>query len=304
MKNLTIIGFGNQAKAWALNLRDSGWQITIGLRPNSSSISLVKELNFEISTLDEIKENSVIAVLTPDDTHYEIVKHISQKIKKAKFIFAHGYSLLYTPIPKEFHTYEHILIAPKAIASELRYQYETKGKNGGVYSFEYLQDKKEKKQYLELAKDLGLTSLYEATISDETKADLFSEQSILCSTLPYAALYSFNELRKNGVSKEVAFFECWHEVKLIANTLINVGPEKFFKLISPNALIGSEIVHQCLFDQQYMKKLSEIFQSIDNGQFDENLSKIDIDKTRNEITNFWKKQELTQVYNELKKDLY
>lgn len=304
MKKLVIIGFGNQAKAWALNLRDSGWDVLIGLRSNSTSMDLIKELGFNFISLEKIPENSKIAVLTPDDSHFEIVQKISQFTKSAQFIYAHGYSLEYTSLTKEFNSYDHILLAPKAIASELRYEYETKGKNGGVYSFEYLKNNSNKDFFLNLAKDLGLTSVYEATISDETKADLFSEQSLLCSTLPYAALYSFNELRRNGVSQEVAFFECWHEVKLIANTLIKLGPEEFFKLISPNALIGSEIGHQCLFDREYLKKLNDIYQSIENGSFNDNLSKIDINKVRSEINNFWSKQELSQVYKNLKDGLY
>ena len=201
-------------------------------------------------------------------------------------------------------------MAPKAIASELRFQFETGGKNGGVYSFEGLssfeglKDESKKDWLLQLGSDLGLNSLHEATFADETKADLFSEQSLLCSTLPYAAVHSFNQLRKNGISKEVAYFECWYEVKLIVDTLIKIGPEKFFTLISPNALIGSEIGRSALFNDQYLKTLDDIYKHIDSGNFSNQLENINIDEVRSSVLDFWKNEELTQLHNQMQEDLF
>ncbi len=302
-KEIAIIGFGNQAKAWALNLRDSNWKVTIGLRSNSCSIVLAEKLGFEIFDLDQKVDISLFAILTPDDTHHEIVTKLDQINKNSTYIYAHGFSLLYTSLAKEVLS-NHVLIAPKAIASELRYEYEVDGKNGGVYSFEYLKDKNIKDDLLNLAKDLGLTSLHEATIEDETIADLFSEQSLLCSTLPYAAVHSFNKLRENGVSAEVAFFECWHEVKLIANTMVKLGPQRFFELISPNALIGSEIGKSVFFDDTYSKNLHDIFLNIKDGSFKKQLDKSSFKQTKDEVLRFWKEQELTHVHSKLEQELY
>ncbi len=303
-KELAIIGFGNQAKAWALNLRDSGWKISVGLRPNSSSIELCEQMNFQHFDYTSDHSYDSYAILTPDDTHSDIVKNISKINSKASFIYAHGFALVYDNVLVELENHNHILLAPKAIASELRYQFEIKGKNGGVYSFEGLKEIQKKNFYLSLGSDLGLSSLHEATIEDETKADLFSEQSLLCSSLPYAALYSYNQLRQSGISKEVAYFECWYEVKLIADTLIKIGPEKFFDLISPNALIGSEIGKSVLFDDNYKKKLNDIYNHINSGEFNRQLSNVDINLTRSNILKFWQNEELTQVHNQLKDDLF
>lgn len=304
MKELAIIGFGNQAKAWALNLRDSDWKIMIGLRPNSSSMSKCEELGFEYFDYTQSNAFSFFAILTPDDTHLEIVKTIHQNKSTANFIYAHGFALSYTNLLEEFKNSNHVLIAPKAIASELRYQYEIKGKSGGVYSFQGLKDLGLKDFFLKLGKDLGLNSLHEATYQDETKADLFSEQTLLCSTLPYAALYSYKQLRQRGISKEVAYFECWHEVKLIADTLMKVGPEKFFDLISPNALIGSQIGHSVLFNNEYLKKIDEIYNHIESGEFSAQIEKTNIKQVRKDILTFWQEQELTHVHNRLKDELY
>jgi ketol-acid reductoisomerase len=306
MKKLAIIGFGNQAKAWALNLRDSGWEISIGLRPGSASVELASKLNFSTFNYLEANQHLLFAILTPDESHHEIVNSIykskSGQEGELSFIYAHGFSLQYTDL--RLLDCNHILLAPKAIASELRYEYETKGKNGAVYSFEYLKDKSLKENLLSLGKDLGLTSLHEASIKDETIADLFSEQTLLCSTLPYAAVHSFNKLRQKGISQEVAFFECWHEVKLIASTMVKLGPEKFFNLISPNALVGSEIGKSTLFNDEYNKKLDDILEHITSGNFKEDIDNTDFQTIKSDVLTFWKNQELTHVHQRMEQDLY
>ena len=304
MKNIAIIGFGNQAKAWAMNLRDSGWKVKIGLRPTSNSMALASELGFETFNYTETNSEKNFAILTPDDTHFDVVKTIGEYNKNATFIYAHGFGLLYTELQTQFNEANHLLLAPKAIASELRFQYETKGKNGGVYSFEGLKDKGLEEWSLALGKDLGLNSLHEATIEHETKADLFSEQSLLCSVLPYAALYSFKQLREAGISKEVAYFECWYEVKLIVDTLIKIGPEKFFNLISPNALIGSEIGRSAIFTDHYFIALNNIYNHIQSGEFEKQLKNVNIDQVRKDVLKFWQKEELTTLHQTMQKELF
>jgi ketol-acid reductoisomerase len=303
-KEIAIIGLGNQAKAWALNLRDSGWKVSIGLRSNSRSIENAKSLNFETFDFTQPNQFHSYAILTPDDTHYEVVTTIAQHNKEATFIYAHGFALLYTKLLTEQKHANHVLLAPKAIASELRFQYETKGKNGGVYSFEGVHDERIKNWTLQLGKDLGLSSLHLATIEDETKADLFSEQSLLCSILPYAALYSFKQLREEGISKEVAYFECWYEVKLIVDTLIKIGPDKFFNLISPNALIGSEIGRSAIFTDDYFKALHQMYQHIQSGNFEKQIAKVNINQVRKDVLAFWENQELTKLHHQMQKELF
>lgn len=311
-KEFGIIGFGNQAKAWALNLKDSGYQVTIYLRANSPSHQIAQQMSFTTSTIDKIKE-SYLAILTPDETHPQILEQLKNYHNKT-ILYAHGYSLHYDLLAEQYPQFEHILCAPKAIASELRFQYQTNGAIGGVYSLEKVKKKntienkrqKENKSewILGFAKDLGLTDFYPATIADETKADLFSEQSLLCSVLPYACLNSYNKLREQGISKEVAFFETWYEVKLIADTLMQVGPQKFFNLISPNALLGSEIGKDLLFDQGYKEKLNILYTKIEDESFIEQIKTTDMEKLRESVTSFWQHQELTHTFNEMGSQIY
>lgn len=305
-KEFGIIGFGNQAKAWALNLRDSGYNITIYLRADSPSHQIAQEMGFQTQKLEQI-HSSFIALLTPDETHLTILEHLKyNKNEKLTILYAHGHSLYYENLAHRFPQFSHILCAPKAIASELRFQYQTKASIGGVYSLEEIgQDPSSHEAWLlSFAKDLGLTAFYPATIADETKADLFSEQSLLCSVLPYASLNSFNKLRAQGISKEVAFFETWYEVKLIADTLMQLGPQKFFNLISPNALIGSQIGKELIFDDQYRAKLHELYSKIEDESFLQQVKETDIDQLRQKVANFWQEQELTQTFNQLAPMLY
>ena len=301
-KEFGIIGFGNQAKAWALNLRDSGYEVTIYLRPDSPSHQLVTELGFPTSNFENFA-SSFVALLTPDETHFRILEQLAH-ISNLTILYAHGHSLYYDQLAEKFPHFEHILCAPKAIASELRFQYQTNGSIGGVYSLEKTRDHNLETWLLDFAKDLGLNVFYPASIADETKADLFSEQSLLCSVLPYASLNSFNKLREKGISKEVAFFETWYEVKLIADTLIQVGPQKFFEMISPNALIGSEIGKELLFDENYKNKLNELYTRIEDESFLKHVKETDIEQLRTKISNFWKDQELSQIFKDLAPKLF
>ncbi|MCO4753280.1 MAG: hypothetical protein KC478_02305 [Bacteriovoracaceae bacterium] len=304
-KKLAIIGFGNQAKAWALNLRDSGYEIFIGLRPGSLSFEIARSLNFETFEVS----NGVnlpcedVALLTPDDTHLEIAQLLSNE--DVNLIFAHGYSIYFHKLSSKFPNINCLLLAPKAIASELRMQYEVGGKLGGVYSVELAKDKELSLQLLKkLAFDLGIKSFHPTTIEGETKADLFSEQTLLCSTLPYSALYAFNKLIEKGVNEQTAYFECWYEVKLIADAMVKMGPVKFFELISPNALIGSEVGHRELFDQDYFDKLEKIYQNIDNWEFEKELSQTNIQQMKDMIAKRWSDQRLSKVHDIMAKELY
>lgn len=304
-KELCLIGFGNQARSWALNLRDSGYKMSIGLRQSSQSADLAKNLGFEVFDYTQSLPSPHAAILTPDHTHRQVLE--SMRIKPEALIFAHGHSLAYGQLHKTFPQINHLLLAPKAIASELRFQYEIKGTVAGVYSCELIElERKSHYEGLikELAADLGISSLHFSSVEDETKADLFSEQSLLCSMLPYCALYSFNKLVDKGISPTTAYFECWHEVKLIATAMVEMGPEKFFELISPNALIGSQVAKKVFFDEAFHQKLEQIYDDIDTGKFEELLKACDFERTQKEVLAFWKDSPLNQTHNLLAEQLY
>ena len=309
MTDLTIIGFGSQAKAWAANLRDSGFNISIALRENSSSKELVLKKGFKLLQLEtsELSEVNNFALLTPDHTHLEtLTNNISFLKDKVNFIYAHGYSYSAFALKEKFPKVNHLMLAPKAIASEVRFQYENDGKLGAAYSVEDDLNSKEtsRELILHIAKSLGITAgPFEASFLEETNADLFSEQSLLCSVLPYGALLSYNKLRERGVKREIAYLECWLEVKLIADAMVKMGPVEFFKLISPNALIGGEKAQKLLFDKQYHEKLDSRADDIWNKDFFTECENLDFNKLRSDVLEKWEKEELLEVHNELKSSL-
>jgi ketol-acid reductoisomerase len=300
LTEITIIGFGNQAKAWALNMRDSGLKVHIGLRPNSSSKSLAKELGFNYFNIEatEIPTKNFV-LLIPDDKHLNALTEIEKINDNKVCIYAHGYSLTKSELNIKFPAFQHILLAPKSIASEVRYLFETKGNISAIYSNEHAPNVSIEQIQL-IASKVGIKNIFPASFKEETEADLFSEQSILCSLLPYGALQTFNTLRAEGYPKELAFFECFYEVKLIADTLLKVGPEKFFDLISPNALIGSKVGKELLFDNEFQNKLNTLVNNIQNGKFDKIVESTNIEDLRNEMKQFWSKQELNSTYEDLK----
>jgi ketol-acid reductoisomerase len=299
---VAIVGFGSQAKAWALNLRDSKRNFIIALNPGSKTAHKVDSLGLNFIFLDDpkIKTIDTFLLLIPDDQHKLFFeKNLSFLKEGSHFVYAHGYSLARYQLNQIYSKFKHSLLAPKAIASDVRLQYETKGKIGAVV---HTESEKEMKFIQELSNDLGFTSLYENHYEDEMIADLFSEQSLLCSILPYASLKSFNLLVDNGISNELAFMECFLELKSISQALVNLGPEEFFKLISPNALIGSEVGRELLLDQHFDEALNTLFQNIKNKKFyqtvDDNQS-----HSREKILKRWKHERLNETYKKLKPEL-
>lgn len=299
----TIIGYGSQAKAWAANLKDSGLQVNLLLRPESPSISQAKNAGLDVFTfedeLEQLGENFIF--LTPDDSHHLIAKELSKKLdlNQKNFIYAHGYSYLRYDFEKTYPEVNHLLLAPKAIASELRERYLSQENLVAVLS----DPKGKSSELLEvLSNKLGITKKIQATFKDETWADLFSEQSVLCSLLPYGARKSFDFLIDKGIHPEVAFTECWMEVKLIADAMLKFGPEGFFKLISPNALIGGEKAQKLIFDNEYQKKLDSLWKDISSGQFDSQVDETKANELRQQVLDDWKKSKLPSVYDEFYKD--
>jgi ketol-acid reductoisomerase len=102
----------------------------------------------------------------------------------------------------------------------------------------------------------------------------------------------------------LAYFECWYEVKLIADTMIKMGPEKFFELISPNALIGSEVAREIFFDKEYFEKLEKLANEVKDKSFTKKIENSDFNQIKEKVVSFWRNQEINQVHKEIGHDLY
>lgn len=309
MQSLTIIGFGNQAKAWALNLRDSNIQVNI-LSRSGKSFDAAKKMGFQTYLLDDFPAHVLktpLALLVPDQSHLEVVSKLSQiSSGPMSFILAHGYSFTYDKIAEKFPQHNFILFAPKAIASEMRFMYETKGNLGAVYCL----DAAKECEYVnedwikDLAGNLGITKgPYPTSFKNETDADLFSEQTLLCGLYPFAIDKVFNHLVANGVEPETAYFECFEESYLIIKALNKLGPEKFFNAISPNALIGAKKGKEILINQDFDQAISKLWNQISNGDFSNEINqKNSYMNALTEIQSYWRHSELNKTHRALHKE--
>ena len=307
MMRLTIIGFGNQAKSWAQNLKDSGFPIRVALRPQSSSYDSVVKAGFEVVEIGspEFFQDKAFALLTPDLSHNEFLSDYADKFQQQSCIlYAHGFSVLKHHLQKKYPHLQHILFAPKSIGTELRRQYELKGKLGAVYSLEYYQGESQliEKWLMHLALAMGINmGPFKTSFKNETDADLYSEQGLLCSIVPYTAAEMFHHLVQAGTEPELAYFECWHELKLIVNTMVDKGPEEFFNLISPNALIGAEKGYNKLFTSEFRQNLKSLLTEIQNGTFDKELDEANLDTTREIIRERWRNSSLMETFRKINK---
>lgn len=308
MMRLTIIGFGNQARSWALNLKDSGFPIRVALKPQSPSIETAVQLGFNVVEIgtEEFYQDEVFALLTPDQTHQEFMTtHGHRFAEGSKILYAHGFSLLKFGFADRFPHLQHVLYAPKSIGSELRRQFELKGKLGAVYSLEYYQGVSSEFEswLMTLAKAMGINvGPFKTSFKNETHADLYSEQGLLCSLIPYAAGEMFEHLVSSGIEPELAYFECWHELKLIVNAMVDKGPEGFFDLISPNALIGAEKGYQKLFSAEFKSNLKSLYTDIQSGTFDQEIDATNVEETRKKIRERWRKTSLQKTFQKVQQE--
>lgn len=307
MMRLTIIGFGNQAKAWAQNLQDSAYSIRVALMPQSTSIPTARSMGFEVVEIgtDDFYQDSAFALLTPDHTHSPFLKKFGANFKTGSvMLYAHGFSCSKDHFQKLYPNLNHILFAPKSIGSELRQQFLLKGKLGAVFSLEHVQEKESHENWIRnLARALGITmGPYETSFLRETQADLYSEQGLLCSIIPYTAGEMFQHLVDKGIEPELAYFECWHEMKLIINAMVEKGPEGFFDLISPNALIGSEKGYEKLINSQYKASLKGLLSDIQDGTFNSELEATDVEATRQKIRQRWSKSALMKTFSKINQE--
>ena len=291
--NLLIIGHGSQAKAWSKNLQISGVKVTIGLRSTSSTIQTVKNNGFDWIEIDRVREKlqfDAIILLTPDDSHEQILNLIANYLsEKSKIIYAHGFSVSKNKLNEKFPKFSHLLLAPKAIASEVIELFLEKKPIPAAFSLEFSLHPSQDLIFIEqLANSLGMTGkLVQTNFQEETFCDLFSEQSILCSVLPRVIKLSYDTLIKNGISNELAFLECCLEAKYILNTLIKIGFKDFFEIISPNALIGAEKATKLFFTHEFEHKFDQLFQEIQSGKFYEEIATTQIDTIRKKMVSLY-----------------
>jgi ketol-acid reductoisomerase len=270
-KTLAVLGFGSQGHAHALNLKESGLKVIIGLYEGSKSIAVAQEKGFEVfNTAEAVKRADVIMVAIPDTKQpvaYE--KSIAPYLTKGKtLLFSHGFSIHFKTIvpPKDVNV---IIVAPKGPGHIVRRQYlEGKGVPSLIAVYQN-PGKDAKKIALAWAKGIGGTraGVIETTFKEETETDLFGEQVVLCGGASALVQAGFEVLTEAGYSPEMAYFECLHELKLIVDLMNESGIAGMRFSISETAKWGDVSVGPKIIDASVKKRMKAALKDIQSGKF-------------------------------------
>ncbi|OPJ60385.1 ketol-acid reductoisomerase [Clostridium oryzae] len=273
-KKVTIVGYGSQGHAHALNLKESGVDVTVALYEGSKSWKIAEEAGLKVSTVPEaVKASDVIMILIPDEKQAKVYREeIAPNLTEGKALaFAHGFNIHFGQIvpPKNIDVF---MIAPKGPGHMVRRQY-TEG--GGVPCLiAVYQDYTGKANDIGLAyaKGIGGTraGVLRTTFKDETETDLFGEQAVLCGGVSALMKAGFETLVEAGYEPESAYFECMHEMKLIVD-LINQGGLSMMRYsISDTAEYGDYVVGNRIVTEETKKEMKKVLTEIQNGTFAKN----------------------------------
>lgn len=273
-KTIAVIGYGSQGHAHALNLKDSGVNVIIGLYQGSKSWKTAEEAGFKVFTAAEAtKKADIIMILINDEKQAKLYKEdiVSNLTAGKTLMFAHGFNIHYKQIlpPLDINV---IMIAPKGPGHTVRYQYE-EGK-GVPCLIAVHQDATGNAKKIGLAYAAGIggsrAGILETTFKEETETDLFGEQAVLCGGVTALMKAGFETLVEAGYQPESAYFECVHEMKLIVD-MINAGGFSWMRYsISDTAEYGDYTVGKRIITDDTKKEMKKVLGEIQDGTFARN----------------------------------
>ncbi len=270
-RKIAVIGFGSQGHAHALNLRDSGLDVMVGLYPGSRSRAAAEAAGLRVGAVEEVsREADVIMVLIPDHLQREVYeKAIEPGLTEGKMLmFAHGFNIHFQQIdPPPF--VDVTMVAPKGPGHLVRRVYE---EGGGVPCLLAVhQDASEVAKQLALAYARGIGGtrggVLETTFLEETETDLFGEQVILCGGLSSLIKASFETLVEAGYQPESAFFETMHELKLIVDLIYEGGLARMRYSVSDTAEYGDYSRGPRIITDETRAEMRRILEEIQTGKF-------------------------------------
>jgi len=269
-KKIAIIGYGSQGHAHANNLKDSGFDVIVGLR-KGKSWQKAENAGFSVMNVsDASKIADIIMILTPDELQADLYKNeIEPNIKKGAFLaFAHGCSIHFGQIVPS-HDINVFMVAPKGPGHLVRSEY-LKGMGVPCLMAIY-QDPSGITKDVALAYAVGIgggrAGIIETTFKDETETDLFGEQTVLCGGLSALITAAFETLVEAGYPPELAYFECLHEVKLIADLIYEGGISTMRYSVSNTAQYGDLTRGPRVINDSVKAEMRKILQEIQNGTF-------------------------------------
>jgi len=267
---IAVIGYGSQGRAHALNLKDSGFDVVVGVRRGGDSWKQAKKDGLAVADpANAVVGAELVALLTPDLTQKAVYKSIEKNLKKgATLLFAHGFNIHFKQIrPRK--DLDVVLIAPKGPGGLVRRQFQ-QGR-GVPCLIAVFQDPSRKgfAKALAYAHGIGGTrgGVLKTTFAEETETDLFGEQAVLCGGTTELVVRGFETLVEAGYQPEVAYYECLHELKLIVDLLHEGGLAKMHKFISETAKYGDLTRGPRVVNAATKKEMRKILKEIQQGKF-------------------------------------
>lgn len=272
-KKIAVLGYGSQGHAHALNLKDSGMDVCVGLKKTSASWKKAEAAGLKVKEIDAASQwAEIIMILLPDQNQKEVYeKHIKDNLNDGDtLVFAHGFNIHYKQIvpPQNVNV---IMIAPKSPGHLVRRTYL---ENTGVPCLIAIeQDYTGKAEELALAWAKGIggskAGILETNFKDETETDLFGEQAVLCGGTAELIKAGFEVLVEAGYPPELAYFECMHEVKLIVDLYYEGGLAKMNYSVSDTAEYGGMTRGKRIITDESKNEMRKILTEVQNGEFAE-----------------------------------
>ncbi|MDQ6764624.1 MAG: ketol-acid reductoisomerase [Verrucomicrobiota bacterium] len=270
-KTCAVIGFGAQGHAQALNLRDSGISVVVGLRARSKSRALARSHGLEVVSIAEATKRGVVIFLALPDTEMPAIYRecIEPHLQAGRtLLFAHGFAIFYrTIVPPD--DIDVIMVAPKGLGPMVRREFVAGRGAPGLIAIAQNVGGHAKQTALAWAKGIGCTraGVMETTFQEETETDLFGEQAVLCGGVSALVRLGFETLVEAGYPPELAYFECLHELKFIVDLMHEKGIAGMRERISSTAKWGDLTVGPTIVDGAVRKKMQRALKNIRSGRF-------------------------------------
>ncbi|MET0092053.1 MAG: ketol-acid reductoisomerase, partial [Sedimenticola sp.] len=270
-KKVTIVGYGSQGHAHANNLKDSGVDVTVALRPGSGSAAKAEAAGLTVKSVEEAVDGAdVVMVLTPDEFQSVLYKEqLEPNLKQgATLAFAHGFAIHYNQVVPRADL-DVIMVAPKAPGHTVRSEFERGGGIPDLIAIYQDASGTAKDTALSYASAIGggRTGIIETTFKDETETDLFGEQAVLCGGAVELVKAGFETLTEAGYAPEMAYFECLHELKLIVDLMYEGGIANMNYSISNNAEYGEYVTGPKVINDESRWAMREALQNIQTGEY-------------------------------------
>jgi ketol-acid reductoisomerase len=270
-KTVAIIGFGSQGHAHALNLKDSGVEVVVGLREDSSSVQQARDGGLEVlGVADAASRGDIVMMLVPDEKHREIYEsEVRDGIAPGNLLlFGHGFSVHYDEVQPP-QGVDVALAAPKGPGHLVRRQYVEGSGVPGLIAIHQDATGNAKALALAYAKGIGCTrgGVIETTFKDETETDLFGEQAVLCGGASELVQAGFETLVEAGYDPQMAYFECLHELKLIVDLMYEKGLAGMRYSISNTAEYGDYTRGKRVITDETRENMRQILREIQSGDF-------------------------------------